>query len=178
MGFEEFKRDIQKLSKPRRVSVTNSYGITDIYKWFHENKFFDLSPFTRQQFSKIIKGIHALMIQELLKGKDIVLPLYMGTIELRKYPRQVSIKDGKVKTNLQVDWLSTLKAWYEDNQLKENKTLVMREAHTLFKIYYRKKKARYKNKIFYKFLPTRSLKKRISEQIINNNIDAFLLWTS
>jgi len=40
----------------------------------------------------------------------------MGTLEVRKRPTRVAIVDGKLVTNLPIDWDATLKLWYEDEE--------------------------------------------------------------
>ena len=49
------------------------------------------------------------------------------------------------------------------------------EAKEIFKFYYNRNKAKYVNKAFYEFTPTRSFKKRLSDKIKDNEIDAFLI---
>nr|DAU83974.1 MAG TPA: hypothetical protein [Crassvirales sp.] len=49
----------------------------------------------------------------------------MGTLEVRKIERNIRIgKDGEIITNLPIDWDSTLKLWYEDEESYKNKTIV------------------------------------------------------
>ena len=38
----------------------------------------------------------------------------MGIIELRKYKSYIKEEDGKIKTNLPIDWDRTIRLWYED----------------------------------------------------------------
>jgi hypothetical protein len=42
------------------------------------------------------------------------LPHRLGRLEVRKNAASITIKDGKVKTNLPIDWDATLKLWFED----------------------------------------------------------------
>jgi hypothetical protein len=85
----------------------------------------------------------------------------MGTIELRQYPVNYCFKNGKVRTNLPVDWNKTLKLWYEDKESYKNKTLVKMEKKTLFKIYHNKEKCRVPNYYFYTFNINRNIIKRL-----------------
>ena len=59
-----------------------------------------------------------------IKGNDVTFPHRMGTLEARKIKSSISFKDGKLKTNLPVDWDKTLKLWYEDVESFNNKTLI------------------------------------------------------
>ena len=99
----------------------------------------------------------------------------MGKIELRKYNARIKFEDGKLKTNLPINWDRTLKLWYDDPESKANKTLVRQEPKQLFTIFYNKKRADYNNKSFYQFTPIREFRKELSTKIKNNEIDAFLM---
>lgn len=98
----------------------------------------------------------------------------MGALEVIKNPRRVWFKDGKIKTNLVIDWDTTLRLWYEDPTAKANKTLVRREAQNLFKIKYDKAKTDYKNAWVYDFRPTRELKTLLQKKGAEGKLDGFL----
>ena len=97
----------------------------------------------------------------------------MGTIEVRKYDASISIKDGKVRSNLPVDWDRTLKLWSEDEEAYKERTLIKVEEKEIFKVYYNRIKANYENKSFYEFLVNRDFKRRLKQKIKNYNFDAF-----
>lgn len=99
----------------------------------------------------------------------------MGLLELRKRIPSITLENGKIKTNLPVDWDKTLKLWASDIQAYNNKTLVRHESKEVFKVYYNKTKAIYNNKHFYTFTLNRDLKLALKEKVRNNEIDAFLL---
>ena len=87
----------------------------------------------------------------------------------------MEFKNGKLVTNLPVDFDKTIRLWYEDEEAHKNKTVVRFEAREGFKIRYDKNMANYNNKIFYEFLPNKELKRELSIKIKNGEIDAFLL---
>ena len=97
----------------------------------------------------------------------------MGTIEVRKYDARVSIEDGKVKTNLPIDWDRTLKLWSEDEEAYKERTLIKVEEKEIFKVYYNRIKANYNNKSLYEFVVNRDLKRRLKKRIKSGNFDAF-----
>ena len=99
----------------------------------------------------------------------------MGRLEIRKFKAKVEYKEGKVVTTLPVDWKRTIDLWWEDNESRESKTLVRFEGLERFVIYYNKKYANFVNKSFYRFIPTRPLKRELKEKIINEGFDALLL---
>jgi hypothetical protein len=104
-----------------------------------------------------------------------VLPHRLGTIELRKYNAKISIRDGKLITNLPIDWDRTLKLWSEDEEAYKDRTLVKMEEKEIFKVFYNKKSANYNNKSFMQFEVNRDLKRRLKQKIKSKAIDAFKL---
>ena len=83
--------------------------------------------------------------------------------------------NGKVVTNLPIDWDTTFKLWFTDEQAKQEKILVRIENEDIFKVYYNKNKAEYTNKTFYDFKPNREIKRSLTKQARQGNLDAFLL---
>ena len=113
------------------------------------------------------------MAIKLLMGEDIILPCKMGKIEVRKYNRSISIKNGKVVTNLPIDWNRTLKLWSEDEEAYKERTLIKMEEKEIFKVIYNRSRADYNNKSFYEFSINRELKKQLKKKIKEGSFDAF-----
>lgn len=97
----------------------------------------------------------------------------MGQLELRKYNATFDIVNGKVKTNLPIDWDRTLKLWYEDEEAYKERTLVKVEEKEIYKVYYNKQLADYQNMVFYEFKVNRELKRGIKQRIKEGKLDAF-----
>lgn len=174
--MDEFRRQVLKVDGPRVHKVNNSYGVYDAYKYIRKNKWFDIGqPVTEHQFYSIIRRMNNLLAEALIHGHDIELPCRMGTIEVRKYDARVSIEDGKVKTNLPIDWDRTLKLWSEDEEAYKERTLIKMEEKEIFSIYYNRTKAKYENKSFYEFNPNRQLKLMLKRNIKAGRLDAFLI---
>ena len=174
--MDEFRRKVLKVDGPRKHKVRNSWGIYDAYKYTRKNKWFDIGqPVTEHQFYSIIRKINNYLADLLLQGHDIELPCRMGTIEVRKYDASISIKDGKVRSNLPVDWDRTLKLWSEDEEAYKERTLIKVEEKEIFSVFYSRTRANYKNKSFYEFRPNRQLKLRIKKRIKMGELDAFLI---
>lgn len=170
----EFKRRIKKVNQPREYKVRNSLGVYDAYKYYRKNKP-DSKEYilTESQYFAIIRKINLYLVDELLMGNDVRLPKSMGTIEVRKYDRRVKLgSDGKIYTNLPIDWDKTLTLWYEDEEAFNNKTLVRVEAKEIFKIYYNRESATYNNNSYYEFLFNKDLKIRLKQKIKEGLIDA------
>ena len=174
--MDEFRRQVLKVDRPRVHKVNNSYGVYDVYKYIRKNKWFDIGQsVTEHQFYSIIRRMNNLLADALIHGHDIKLPCRMGTIEVRKYDARISIKDGKIKTNLPIDWDRTLKLWSEDEEAYKKRTLIKMEEKEIFSIYYNRTKAKYENKSFYEFLPNRQLKLMLKRNIKAGRFDAFLI---
>lgn len=172
--MEEFRKKVLKVSESRVYRVNNSYGVYDAYKYIRKNKWFDIGqPVTEHQFYSIIRRMNNLLADTLIHGHDIELPCRMGTMEVRKYDARVSIEDGKVKTNLPIDWDRTLKLWSEDEEAYKERTLIKMEEKEIFKVYYNRIDADYNNKSLYEFVVNRDLKRRLKQRIKSGNFDAF-----
>ena len=174
--MDEFRKQVLKINGPRVHKVNNSYGVYDIYKYIRKNKWFDIGqPVTEHQFYSIIRRKNNLLADALIHGHDIELPCRMGVIEVRKYDARISIENGKVKTNLPVDWDRTLKLWSEDEEAYKERTLVKMEEKEIFKVCYNKTRADFQNKGFYQLQINRDLKIALKKKIKLGNFDAFLL---
>lgn len=170
----EFKRRIKKVNQPRECKVRNSWGVYDGYKYYRKNKPNSKEYIlTESQYFSIIRKINLHLVDELLLGNDVKLPKSMGTIEIRKYDRRIRLgKNGKIRTNLPIDWDKTLKLWYEDEEAFKDKTLVRIEENEIFKVYYNKESATYSNSSYYEFLFNKDLKIRLKQRIKEGLIDA------
>ena len=172
--MDDFRKKVLKLDKPRQHKVNNSLGVYDAYKWIRKNKWLDIGrPITEHEFYTIIRQVNNLLVENFLKGRDIVLPHRLGTIELRKYETKMLFNNGKLHTNLPIDWDRTLKLWAEDEEAYKEKMLVKVEEKEIFKVFYNKGKANYNNKSFYEFEVNRDLKRRLKQRIKDGLIDAF-----
>lgn len=174
--MDDFRKSILKVNEPRKHKVRNSLGVYDAYKFIRKNKWLNIGrALTEHEFYTIIRQMNNYMADNLLLGYDIMLPHRLGRLELRKYSSKVSIRDGKVVTNLPIDWDTTLKLWSEDEEAYKERTLVKMEEKEIFKVYYNKSNANYNNKSFYTFEINRDLKRRLKQKIKSRAIDAFSL---
>ena len=171
---DDFRRKVLKLNEPRKHKVRNSVGVYDIYKSIRKNKWYNIGrPVKEHEFYSVVRQINNHLADVLLSGRDIILPHRLGNIEIRKYDAKMSLVDGKLKTNLPIDWDRTLKLWSEDEESYKERTLVKMEEKEIFKVYYNKSKANYQNKSFYDFECNRDLKRRLKQKIKNGALDAY-----
>ena len=91
--YEEFKNSIKKVSSSRTHRVNNSVGVYDIYKDIRKNHWYNIGrPLTEKEFYSIIRTFNKHIADELSKGNDFTLPYKMGTLEIRKYSPNITIK--------------------------------------------------------------------------------------
>lgn len=176
-SYKDFKSVIQGLQNTRTHKITNSLGVYDAYKYIRKNKWFDIGrPLTEHEFYQIIRKVNNYLAEELVNGNDITFPNRMGKLELRKRNSLPVIdKNGSLKVTYAIDWDSTLKLWYDDEEAFNSKTLVKLPERNIFRVKYNKDSANYENKSFMEFQINRDIKTRLKQKIKNNEIDAFNL---
>lgn len=177
MEIREIKSRIKKVKCTRNHKINNSLGVYDAYKYIRKNKWFDIGrALTEKEFYKIVRLVNEELAELIVKGISVRLPNNMGTLELRKRKTIQSIVNGKLVTNLPIDWDSTLELWAIDEEAMNNRTLVRCENKDVYLVHYRRKDAKYKNKSFYKFSTNRQLKHMVTDNIKKGIIDSFLLY--
>ena len=176
-SYKDFKSAIQGLQNTRTHKITNSLGVYDAYKYIRKNKWFNIDrPLTEHEFYQIIRRINNYLAEGLINGNDIIFPNRMGKLELRKRNSLPIIdKKGNIKVTYAIDWDSTLKLWYDDEEAFNNKTLVKFPEKSIFRVKYNKSTANYENKSFMEFQVNRNIKTRLKQKIKNKEIDAFNL---
>ena len=176
-SYKDFKSAIQGLQNTRTHKITNSLGNYDAYKYIRKNKWFNIGrPLTEHEFYQIIRRVNNYLAEELVNGNDIIFPNRMGKLELRKRNSLPVIdKNGSLKVTYAIDWDSTLKLWYNDEEAFNNKTLIRLPERNIFRVKYNKDSANYENKSFMEFQINRDIKTRLKQKIKNNEIDAFNL---
>lgn len=175
MEYETFRNTIIKRSYPKKAKISNSWGVYDAYKHIRKHKWYDIGrPLKEHEFYTIIRKINRFLAKELAQGNPVTLPFRMGKLDLWKMPVGVSLVDGALKNTYPIDWDSTLRLWFENEEAKRDKTLLRHEAPDVFYVKYNKSKANYENQCFYKFQLNRFIKLALKENIKKGKIDA--LW--
>jgi len=123
-------------------------------------------------FYKILRALNEETTRQLSEGNDIKLFFGLGTLEIRKYLPSVKLVDGKVVTNLPIDWKETWKLWEGYPEERGKKTLIRRQVSEIYKVFLNKSDF-YHNRRKLKFFPSKKLRVRLKENINNGKIDAF-----
>ena len=170
----EFKKRVRRVTDTHIHKIRNSLGVYNGYKFYRKNKPKDKKYIlSESQYFAIIRQINNHLVDEIVKGNEIKLPLRMGTIEIRKYEKKIKIdENGKVITNLPVNWDETLKLWYEDSEAYKNRILVRRDEQEIYKILWNKENVNFNNRSFYEFAFNKELRMRLKHNIRKGIIDA------
>lgn len=169
--LNEFLKTIKKSSFNKKHKITASLGMREAFRYYTKHS----KSLDEKTFRKTIRLINTYLQEQLTLGEDINLPQRMGTLELRKFKTRVSFSNGKMITNLPIDWDETLKLWYEDPVSMKQKTKVRMEVPEVFRVFYKKGSANYNNKSFFTFQSCRDLKQKLKTNINNGKVDAFLV---
>lgn len=176
-NFEEYRKNILKVSESRKSYITGSLGVKQAYKYYkgHHPKGHKY-VLNDSQYSRIIRGINELLIEELYNANMIKFPYSMGALEVREYTPRVKYINGNIINTNYIDWNATLKLWFDDEESRNKKTIVRQRGSNIYRILYIKgSKAKYNNKKFFEFRACRSLRQKIKEQVLNNTINAYIL---
>lgn len=144
------------------------YGMADYYKFFCENN--PYIKLTKQQYNNIISEYNKKLSEHLIENLVLNLPYRLGKLEILKVKRKAYLdKNGELKNNVPIDWKSTNELWSRNPEMKANKVLIRyNNTNTngyVFRVYYNKGKAVYKNKSIYFCKPVRSLARGITKRI-------------
>ena len=175
-SFEEFLKDLKKVSGPRKHKVTKSSGMAAAFAFYRSNRpkgrDFALS---RCQFDKIISDMNLLVIDELLKNKSFSLPASLGKIRVVKSTTKTFIdENGNLVCTKPVNAQETYKLWFEDKDAFEKKTLVRHEVDEIFKITHSISKTKVcKNMHYFKINFSRSIKAIVRDAINKDNFDTY-----
>lgn len=164
-------------AREHKFKITGSLGVLDAYHWERDNGFPTIGHrVTHGAYSKIIRNIDKVLAEALSNGEEVLLPEYMGKLHLKKVQPRTSVKDGKLKTTLPIDWGSTLKLWEEDEEAHKNKQLVRHEVRDVFRIHHSVYDRVFPNAWYFKFYPGHYLRQRLVEKAKNNEVDAYNIF--
>jgi nucleoid DNA-binding protein len=169
--LRDFKTSIKRSNTKKEHKITASLGMREAFRYYTKKS----KSLSEKDFRRVVRYINSILQESLALGEDINLPCRMGRLELRKFKTSVSFKDGKMITNLPIDWDETLNLWYEDKESFKEKRKVRMEVPEVFRVYYKKSTANYNNKSFFTFKVNRDLKQKLKTNIINKKVDAFLV---
>lgn len=162
--------------------IKSDINTPEQYKYYIEHNCKDkesLFYISKKDYTDFLKLFFDEFIDEVLySNTEMSLPFHTGCITVRKYEQRIKIKDGKVISHLPVNWDATLKLWDVDEEAKENKQLVrfINKNNLIYKFVYIKSRAKFKNKYFYWFKPTRTNKIKLANAIRENQINVYNLF--
>lgn len=169
--LNEFMTEIKK-ARYKRNSKLNSYDLKDFYRDYIKGLDRNSEYFIgEKQYGDIIRATNKLIQERLLDGCQVVFPYSLGSLQLECRKNKVSIKDGKLVSSYSVDWIGTMKLWYEDSQCRKEKRLVRNMNDFRYMLKYRRGKGYLKNKQYLNFLTCRPLKKIIKNKLENEGLD-------
>jgi hypothetical protein len=96
----DFRKKILKVNQTRKHKNSNSLGLFHAYWEAVRKGLFKSAKVSRTDYSKIIKTVNRIIIENVLNGSSIELPCKMGSIYILKREPKISYKDGKLKTTL------------------------------------------------------------------------------
>jgi hypothetical protein len=173
MTYQEFLNKLQKRGSKPHV-ITHCLGARDAWKWLRRNKWQRTKgrQVSQPLYSSIIDTVNQILVEQLIEGHEIELPMRMGSFYIASMPAKVAIEEGQMKTNYRTDWLKTLKLWYEDEEARNTHKSIKRIQKDIYFILYSKHKATFTNRMFYVFRANRSLVKKVGKAIEDGSIRA------
>jgi len=174
--FTEFSRRIRKACGKHNFKVKNSFGVKDCYNRVRKNKWSDIGMrLTDSQFLAIIREVNMRLADNIVNGITVKFPSGMGKLEARRIEKRPRVtKDGKLKVVNPVDWQSTLRLWYEDEEARKQKQLIRYSGKVGYWIKYSNVLAYYNNRSFYEFAIQRPINHRFNENVKEGKIK--VLW--
>lgn len=166
MEYQAFLNKLQKRgSKPH--TITHCLGVRDAWKWVRKNKWKRTKgkPVSQSLYGSIINTVNKILIEQMLEGHVIELPMKMGSLYLASIPAKVEYEDGELKTNYRTDWQKTLRLWYKDKEARESHKTIKRVQDDVVSILWDKRKTNFTNKTFYIFRANRSLVKKVGHTV-------------
>jgi len=132
---------------------------------------------TQAMVVKIINRYFELTQEDLALGNTVSLGGIIGDLYVVKTKRKVYInEEGDLVNDLPIDQSKTMKLWREQPNLKGKTFVRHTNSHSdgyLFKLKYDKFKFALKNKSVYSFKFSKTLRHKLSENIINKEVQAY-----
>jgi len=128
----------------------------------------DSRKLSYKKYTKIIYSFIKFMMQEIIDGKVIKLPFYLGKIAIIGNKIKPKIINGKI-VGLAPDWGATNKLWKEDEEAKKNKTLIWHlneeTGGIRYRITYMKDTTKLINRSFYNLIFSYTNKRTVAKNI-------------
>ena len=116
----------------------------------------------------LCRAYNRLMMEKVLKGERVVLPVKLGTIEVKGFKDKLAFEGGLI-TGLSPNWKDTKELWDNDPQSKiDGKIIYNTNEHSSgirYKFLWSKKNCNTKNKTSYTLRINRPAKRALSSMI-------------
>ena len=169
LNFHDYDIQLRKVKEKKNKKYTNSYTTRDIFYIIQKN--IKKLNITIETFSKIVKSINQRIAEKVIDGETVYLPSGMGRLSIGKSQVKIIKINGKYASTGIVDWKSTKKLWYEDEEAARDKIVIYfnQVKDDIFRFQYSKRNCRVKNLRYYVFRPHRKVKIQM-KYIDKNNI--------
>jgi hypothetical protein len=165
-NLNDYRRELLKLNESRCTKITKTYYSKYIIRSIKKEYHLDINE---DLYSKIIRRINELLTDLLLEGQIIKFPYNMGILYICSNKGKLYMKDNLLINTSRANWKATIELWYNNEKARKNKTVVKDLTTTIYKVKYSTNKISYKNRQYYSFKTSRTLKNKITNHI-NNNI--------
>lgn len=150
----------------RKHRTISHYGTEDYYKYYKEQG----GTLTYSKYAKILRRFNVLIGEVIVNNEySYKLPAKLGIITVKKVKTFIKFVDGKVKTNLPIDYKETNKLWEIDPVAKsERRRIYIENKHSngyKYKFVYNKTYSNYVNRSIYFMQFNRQLKHKLKDYI-------------
>ena len=169
--LEDFLKETKKVKEKRTFKVTNSIGSSYAYRIYKR----DINALSNHDYCRVIREINNEIINRIIEGDIINLPLRMGNLCIVKKETKVVFNKDKLYIDKPIDWNKTAILWYNNEEAREAKKIVRNDVPYVFRIKYSKGHAMYKNKNFFRFKTHRPVKLKIKDLVQKNELEALMV---
>lgn len=156
-SFSEFMTKVLKRRKidGKKKTKGNHPTIYECYNWVRDTylKPAGIKGVNREEFYRIVKAVNTIVKEAYLEGYEFTFPY--DTLRMR-----IQVKEG----SRNISWIKTLKAWYEDTSLMEDKIRIKNDKKDRMPIIYGKVGNKVRNHSCYLFSPNRELKIQVTNR--------------
>lgn len=150
----------------RQHRIKSDYGIADYYKHYRNSG----GTQDRKTYTKTVRRFFEL-VGDVIINNEYSYKIFgrLGIITVKKIKTYIKFKEGKLKTNLPINYKETNLLWKNNPEAKKNKKYVYYEnKHSngfKYKFCYLKYTANYANKSLYNLKINRQLKRKLADLI-------------
>lgn len=185
MTYKEFNSQVQGRSKGRCNADYSTKDYFDYYRhsvWRYQggltkrgtrrkrmakNGKWTISP---TLYRKILSSINSTLLEAILQGQDIKLPIEFGILYARQKSVYTKLENGKLRTNRAINWKETKKLWFEDKESREAKQVIYQD-NCKAKPYMKIQFGDFTNKRFLSFAPMHSVMRKVAKQISEGQVE-------